>query len=99
MAAMAARAMASLDLDGSKTLDLAELTAAAGYSDGKLSLASLDPGTGGLLSIGTLWNGFIAALVLFFVWSIVEQVGLSQQAEEDDAELSALEASLKKKTK
>ena len=38
----------------------AELEAAVGLSDGKLSLASIDPCTGGLLSVGNLWNAFIA---------------------------------------
>ena len=41
---------------------------------GKLSLGSLDPGEGGLFSVGTLWGLFIVGLILFFVYSIVEQV-------------------------
>ena len=48
-------------------------------SDSKLSLASLDPGTGGIFSVGALWNAFIAGLVIFFVVSIVEQVAASAQ--------------------
>ena len=66
----------------------------ASLSDGKLSLASIDPGTGGLLSVGNLWNAFIAGLVLFFIYSIVEQVALSTQAANDADELEALEEKL-----
>ena len=56
-------------------------------------------GTGGVFTVGNFWNGFIAALVLFFVYSIVEQVGLSTQAARDAAEIEALEASLGPKSR
>ena len=62
-------------------------------SDGKLSLASLDPGASGLLSAGNLWNGFIVALILFFIWSIVEQVcrtGLAELWAEDPGEATCV---------
>ena len=76
---IASRVLAAYDTDGDGRLALPEIMVAVGTSDGKLSLASLDPGTGGLLSLGNLWNGFIAGLVLFFIHSIVEQVALSTQ--------------------
>ena len=91
----AARVLADLDADGSGTLNAAELEGAQSRTDGKLSLASIDPGEGGILNPGNVWNGFIAALVLFFVVTIVEQVAKGRQDEADEAELQALEASLK----
>ena len=91
MAAAAARAVTAYDTDGDNQLSLEELGAAVGSSDGKLSLASIDPGTGGALSVGALWNGFIAALVLFFVYSIVEQGAISTQAAEDAEEVASLQ--------
>ena len=97
--AMVARAMASLDADANGYLSLEEITPVVGTSDGRLSLASLDPGTGSVLSFGTLWNLFIAGLVAFFINSIVEQVGLQTQQAKDSAELEALEASLSGKAK
>ena len=94
MAAIAERVMGDLDSDGDGRLTLTEIEVAQGLSDGKLSLASIDPGTGGLLSVGNLWNAFIAGLVLFFIYSIVEQVALTTQAANDADELEALEEKL-----
>lgn len=93
--AAAARVLADLDADRSGTLTAAELEAAQSRADGKLSLAAIDPGESGLLSPGNVWNGFIAALVLFFVVTIVEQVAKARQDDANEAELRALEASLK----
>jgi len=95
----AARVLSHLDTDGSSTLDLAELTKAESLTDGKFSLASIDPGEGGLFSLGKLWNGFIAALILFFVITIVEEVAKVQQNVKDAKELQALESSLKTNAK
>jgi len=94
MVARAARAVAAYDIDGDGALTEAELAMAVSASDSKLSLASLDPGTGGIFSVGALWNAFIAGLVIFFVVSIVEQVAASAQASEDEAELEALQQSM-----
>lgn len=96
MKTIAARAFAVLDTDSDGALSAAELIPVTGTSDGKLSLASLDPGdgSGGVLSLGALWGAFIAGLVLFFVYSIVEQVALSTQQGYDADELAALEAKL-----
>ena len=44
MSAVAARAMSMYDRDGDGLLELDELQLAVGASDGKISLASLDPG-------------------------------------------------------
>lgn len=94
MVKVAERVMGAYDTDKDGNLCLSELSQAVGASDGKLSLGSLDPGTGGLLSFGTLWNGLIASLVLFFIYSIVEQVALQTQQTYDGAELQALEEHL-----
>jgi len=94
MVEVVARVMAALDTNGDRSLSLDEIAPVVGTSDGKLSLAGLDPGTGGVLSFGMLWNLFIAGLVCFFVYSIVEQVGLQTQIGKDGDELAALEASL-----
>jgi len=93
--AAAARVLADLDTDGSGALSATELAVAQSRTDGKLSLASIDPGESGLLNFGSLWNGFLAALILFFVATIVEQVAKARQDEADKAELDAYEASLK----
>merc|ERR1719238_79979 len=97
--ATAARVLADLDTDGSGDLSVAELAKAQSRTDGKLSLASIDPGEGGLLSPSNLWNGFLAALILFFVVTIVEQVAKVRQNEADAKELEALEAELKAASK
>lgn len=83
------------DADADGQLNLAELELAAGLSDGKLSLGSLDPGSGSIFSLGTLWNGFIAGLICFFIYSIVEQVAINAQASIDAERVEALEASLR----
>ena len=63
-----------------------------------MSLASLDPGDGRLLSFGNLWGAFIVALILFFIVSIVDQVAKLRQAEADEKELlEAAPAAAKKK--
>jgi len=94
MVEKAKRAFAALDASGDGKLTVPELGAAVSRSDGKVSLAALDPGTGSVLSPGNLWNGFIFLLVLFFIYSIVEQVAISWQAAADAAALEAYEASL-----
>jgi len=85
---------ASPDGKRDSKLSAAELGAAVSLSDGKVSLDALDPGTGNILSPGNLWNGFILLLVLFFVYSIVEQVAINSQASSDSAALDEYEAKL-----
>lgn len=97
--AAAHRAVAAYDADGDGALSLAELEAARGLTDGKVSLASLDPGEGGYFSVGMLWNGFIAGLILFFVVSIIEQVAIATQADLDAAEIDAMASEAKQKPK
>ena len=94
--AKAARVLADLDTDSSGVLSVAELAKAQSRTDGKLSLASIDPGEGGLLSPSNLWNGFLAALILFFVVTIVEQVAKVRQNEADAKELEATPAAEKR---
>jgi len=90
----AQRVLAHLDTDGDGALGVAELEMAQSRTDGKLSLASIDPGEGGLFSLGNLWNGFLALLILFFIVKIVEQVAKVQQNEKDVEELEELKISL-----
>lgn len=47
--------------------------------DGKLTLASLDPGTGSILSFENLWNASLAGLIIFFLVSIIDQMAKSKQ--------------------
>jgi len=63
--AVAKRVLAEWDTSKDGKLSLAEVRLAASRTDGKVSLTSLDPGTGtGLLK--TLWELFIVGLVFFF---------------------------------
>ena len=39
-----------------------------------MTRSCLTQGSGDILTLGNLWNGFIAALVLFFAFTIVDQV-------------------------
>jgi membrane protein YqaA with SNARE-associated domain len=93
------RILGAHDADADGRLSESELVPLVGATDGKLSLASLDPGKGGALSLGNLWGAFIGVLILFFVVSMVEQIALQAQAADDDAELDALEAELGAKAK
>jgi len=94
MKTIAERIVLQLDSSGDGNLDAAELSLAQSTTDGKLSLASLDPGSGGILSFGNLWNVFLVALILFFVVSIVDQLAKAEQADRDSREMAALEAKL-----
>ena len=96
----AARVMAKFDVNATdELLTENELLPAQSSTDGKMSIASLDPGTGELLSFGNLWNIFLAGLILFFVVSIVDQVASMTQQEADEKELEALVAQLSANTK
>lgn len=92
---VAARIVREWDLPsgaGDLKLDLTELSHAMSRADKKLSLGSLDPGSGSLLSPGNLWNGFIMCMVVFFFVTIIDQVAKAKQAAIDEAEIEALEA-------
>jgi len=88
------RVFGALDTSGDDKLSVEELAKAVSFSDSKVSLAGLDPGMGNLLSLGTLWNAFIVVLILFFVYSIIEQVAIQAQHSADSATLEAYEAAL-----
>mmetsp|Transcript_12749 Transcript_12749/g.31839 ORF Transcript_12749/g.31839 Transcript_12749/m.31839 type:complete len:578 (-) Transcript_12749:584-2317(-) len=92
---MVNRVFAHLDKDSSGDLSATEFKVAESLSDGKFSLASLDPGTGSFFSLGNLWNGIIISLVIYFFISIVNQMAKSKQAELDEAELAREEKPLK----
>mmetsp|Transcript_35347 Transcript_35347/g.85862 ORF Transcript_35347/g.85862 Transcript_35347/m.85862 type:complete len:152 (-) Transcript_35347:472-927(-) len=92
---MVNRVFAHLDKDSSGDLSATEFKVAESLSDGKFSLASLDPGTGSFFSLGNLWNGIIISLVIYFFISIVNQMAKSKQAELDEAELAREEKLLK----
>jgi len=93
--AVVRRVFSALDTDRDGRLTQIELEAAVSSTDGRLSLGSLDPGSGGLLSPGNLWNGFIACLCLFFVLTIIDQVASSKQADLDEVQLAELEVKLR----
>jgi len=95
---VAARVLKDLDKDGSGSLNLKELSKAASRTDRKISLSSLDPGTGtSILKVG--WELFIVCLVLFFVFSVVDQLAKAKQTELDEAELAEFEARDKEQKK
>jgi len=94
--AVAARVLEALDTDSDGNLTLAEVGAAASRTDGMVSLGSLDPGKGtGVLKM--CWELFIVGLILFFVFSVVEQLAQTKQAELDNAKVEELEKKLRKK--
>lgn len=77
---MAKRAMAAWDADNSGSLTPAELAPITSSTDGKIALSELDPtASGGVL--GQLWDLFLLSIILFFVWSIVNQFAIAKVAE------------------
>lgn len=94
--AVAQRVFSSLDTDGDGRLILSELEQAASRTDGKVSLSSLDPGTGTSI-FKMCWELFIVGLVLFFVCSVMVQMARGKQQELDEAELERLEKAKEKK--
>merc|ERR1712228_673373 len=93
---IATRVLKQWDANGDGQLSLAELKSAASRTDGKVSLGSLDPGTGSSI-FKTLWEIFIVGLILFFVCSVVEQLARTKQSELDEVELKRLEGKKPKK--
>jgi hypothetical protein len=88
---IAKRVLKSLDkkpFDGA--LSLEEVRAAKSATDGKVSLSSLDPGAGGSI-LGTLWDLFLAGMILYFAVSIIEHLAKSRQAEIDNEQIEELE--------
>jgi hypothetical protein len=77
--AVVRRVMEEYDKDGNGKLSIEELQPALSSTDGRLSLGALDPGAGGVFSPANLWNGFIACLCLFFVFTIVDQIAAARQ--------------------
>jgi membrane protein YqaA with SNARE-associated domain len=93
---VAARVMKEWDTNGDGKLHVEELAAAASRTDGKVSLSSLDPGTG-TSPLKVIWELFIVGLVLFFLFSVVDQIARTKQGEIDEEELSRLEKEEEKK--
>lgn len=94
--AVATRVLEALDINSDGNLTLTEVGAAASRTDGMVSLGALDPGKGtGILKM--LWELFIVGLILFFVFSVVEQLGQNKQAELDNARVEELEKKTRKK--
>jgi hypothetical protein len=81
--AIAKRVLQEFDASGEGLLSLQEMQAAASHTDGKVSLSSLDPGTG-TSPLKMLWDGFIMFLVFYFLYKVIDQIAVSQQAELDE---------------
>lgn len=92
---VAKRVLTHWDQDKDGLISSVELGSAASRTDGKISLSSLDPGTGTSI-FKTLWELFIVGLVLFFLFSVVDQLARSKQQELDEEELSRMEKEKKK---
>lgn len=83
---VAQRVLTQWDADSSGSLSLVEVEAAASRTDGKISLSSLDPGAGtSLLKVG--FDIFLASLILYFLYAVINQLAQTKQAELDEAEV------------
>mmetsp|Transcript_90514 Transcript_90514/g.256367 ORF Transcript_90514/g.256367 Transcript_90514/m.256367 type:complete len:506 (+) Transcript_90514:70-1587(+) len=94
--AVARRVLQEWDANSDGGVSVAELRTAASRTDGKVSLSSLDPGKG-TSALSMLWELLIVGLVLFFLFSVIEQLARTKQQELDDAELERLEKDQQKK--
>eukprot|EP00441_Pelagodinium_beii_P015503 CAMPEP_0197663588 /NCGR_PEP_ID=MMETSP1338-20131121/58029_1 /TAXON_ID=43686 ORGANISM="Pelagodinium beii, Strain RCC1491" /NCGR_SAMPLE_ID=MMETSP1338 /ASSEMBLY_ACC=CAM_ASM_000754 /LENGTH=500 /DNA_ID=CAMNT_0043242043 /DNA_START=55 /DNA_END=1557 /DNA_ORIENTATION=- len=94
--AISQRVLAEWDSNGDKAITLAEMQSAVSRTDGKVSLAALDPGAPTSL-LKMCWELFIVGLILFFAVSIMNQMAVSKQAEYDEAEVEALKKKTDKK--
>eukprot|EP00933_Yihiella_yeosuensis_P063621 TRINITY_DN66823_c0_g1_i1.p1 TRINITY_DN66823_c0_g1~~TRINITY_DN66823_c0_g1_i1.p1 ORF type:complete len:503 (+),score=125.15 TRINITY_DN66823_c0_g1_i1:1675-3183(+) len=93
---VAARVLKEWDANADGKLHLDELATAASRTDGKVSLAQLDPGTG-TSPLKVLWELFIVGLVLFFLCSVIDQLARTKQGEIDEEELERLEKKQEKR--
>jgi hypothetical protein len=82
------------DLDGS--LSLEELISATSVTDSKISLGSLDPGSGRISKSKLCWEICIVCLIAFFVVKAIDEAARSRQSELDDAELAAFDEAQRK---
>jgi hypothetical protein len=93
---IAQRVLRKWDKNKDGLISLAELTKARSKTDKKISLSALDPGEGES-ALKKCWELFIVALVLFFVYSCVEQIARMKQADLDEAEIEKKAKKGKKK--
>mmetsp|Transcript_32511 Transcript_32511/g.74283 ORF Transcript_32511/g.74283 Transcript_32511/m.74283 type:complete len:497 (+) Transcript_32511:71-1561(+) len=92
---IASRIMTALDKNADGVLTLSELQSEASWTDGKISLSSLDPGAGqSLLKMG--WELFIVFLVCFFAVNVVNEMARQKQLERDEAAIEKLQKNSKK---
>lgn len=87
---IAERVLKEWDASKDGMLSVGELGAATSATDGKVSLASLDPGDGGVSIPKLAWDGFLACLILYFFWAVLEQIAKSKQAEYDEKEIEEM---------
>jgi membrane protein YqaA with SNARE-associated domain len=92
---VARRVLSAWDEDEDGHLSLEELDAASSLTDNKISLGSLDPGTGRISKSKLFWEAFIVCLVVFFVVKAIDEAARNQQAQLDDAELAAFDKAQK----
>jgi membrane protein YqaA with SNARE-associated domain len=94
VAPIVSRVMKEWDANADGKLSLTEIGGAISGTDGKLSMASLDPGAPGTLVSMLMkgaWNLLLVSLVFFFTKGIIEHFAQTEEEEE--------KASAKKKTK
>mmetsp|Transcript_70496 Transcript_70496/g.113653 ORF Transcript_70496/g.113653 Transcript_70496/m.113653 type:complete len:508 (-) Transcript_70496:242-1765(-) len=97
-AEVAKRVLQDLDLNRDGQLSISEMGAAASMTDGKISLSSLDPGTGTSV-VKVVWELFIVGLVLFFLFGVIDQLARTKQGELDEEALEKLEKLQKEQDK
>jgi hypothetical protein len=91
---IASRVMKDWDANKDGFLDVTELKKAVSQTDSKLSISSLDPGAGDSI-LKLCWDVFLAALVGYFLYQVLNEMARSQQKTYDDKVIAEFEKKVK----
>jgi hypothetical protein len=86
---VADRVLKEWDASGDGKISIEELRQAASKVDNKVSLGALDPGAPANI-FKLLFEAFVCGLVLFFLFSVINQVAKQKQQDLDEAKLERL---------